>query len=49
MDLGIALGGTGGLVDVMAAKVTAEFEGLADWDVSKVLVAEDDNFSLGDE
>lgn len=33
----------------MAAKVTAELEGLVDGEVGKVLCAESDNLSLGDE
>lgn len=35
-------------VDVMAAKVTAELEGLGDGEVGEVLVAEGDDFALGD-
>lgn len=41
MNLGEAPGGAGGLVDVVAAEVAAELEGLFDGEVGEVLVAED--------
>lgn len=41
MDLGVALGGAGGLVDVVTAEVAAELEGLVDGDVGEVLITED--------
>lgn len=40
MDFGVAFGGAGGLVDVVAAEVAAEVEGFVDGEVGEVLVAE---------
>lgn len=40
VDFGVAFGGTGGLVDVVAAEVAAEVEGFVDGEVSEILVAE---------
>ena len=40
VDFWVALGGTGGLVDVVSAEVAAELEGLVDGEVGEVLVTE---------
>jgi len=40
VDFGVALGGAGGLVDVVAAEIAAEVEGFVDGEVSEVLIAE---------
>jgi hypothetical protein len=47
VDLGMALGDTGGGVYVMSSEVAAEFEYLGDWEVCEILVAEDEDFALG--
>ncbi len=49
VNLGVTLWGTGGLVDVMTAKVATEFESLIDGEVRKVLVAECNDLPLGNE
>ena len=40
VDFRVALGSTGGLVDVVSAEVATEIEGLVDGEVGKVLVTE---------
>ena len=40
VDFWVALGSTGGLVDVVSAEVAAELEGLVDGEVGEVLVTE---------
>lgn len=49
VNLGVALGGAGGGVDVVAAEVATEVEGIFDGEIGKVLVAECDDLALGDE
>lgn len=49
VDLWIAFWGAGGRVDVVAAEVAADFEGVFDGDVGEVLVAEGNDFLFGDE
>lgn len=49
VDFGIALGGARGRVDMQAAEVAAEFEGVGDGEGGEVLVAEGDDFLLRDE
>lgn len=49
VDLGVALWGAGGRVDVVASKVAAEVEGIFDGEIRKVLIAECDDLALGDE
>jgi hypothetical protein len=40
VDFGKALGGTGGRVDMVTAKVAAKFQGFVDGEACKVLVTE---------
>lgn len=40
VDFWVALGGTGGLVDVVSAEVAAELKGLVDGDMGEVLITE---------
>lgn len=49
VNLRVAGGGAGCGVDVVAAEVAAEVEGLADGQVGEVLLAEGDDLALGDE
>jgi hypothetical protein len=49
VHFGVALGGAGGRVDVQAAEVFDVLEGVWDGESGEVLVAESDDFLLGDE
>lgn len=49
VNLGVALWGTGGLVDVMTAEVAADLKGLVDGEVRKVLIAECYDLPLSNE
>lgn len=49
MDFWVAFWGARSRVDVVAAKVATNFEGIFDGDVGEVLVTEGDDFLFGDE
>ena len=49
VNFGEALGSTRGLVDMVAAKVGAKFDGFVDGEFGKVLIAEGYDLPLGDE
>lgn len=49
MDLRVSVWGAGCGMDVVTAEVAAEVEGFLDGEGGEVLVAEGDDFALGDE